>query len=69
VEIDSGETKIIPPTALAIMDDWSHSITFNSQSMETERLVIIEEQRRKMGPRERIGREWHLVFFRGSRFA
>jgi len=69
VETDENGTRIIPPTALAIIDDWSRAVTFDPEAVETERLVVIEEYRVRLGAAERIRRDWLPVLFRGSRFA
>ena len=70
VEID-GKTgiRVIPPTALAIIDDWTRSVAFDPKALETERLVIIEEHRMYLGAEERISWKWRPVLFRGSRLA
>jgi zinc protease len=68
IEVRDG-TPVIPDTALAIIDDWSRAITFDPEIMDTERLVIVEEYRTRLGAMERIRREWLPVLFRGSRFA
>jgi len=69
VETDADGTRIIPETALAIIDDWSRAITFDPEAVDLERLVVIEEYRGIQGAWERIRREWLPVVFRGSRFA
>ena len=69
VETAEDGTRIIPATALAILDDWSRAVTFDPEAVETERLVVIEEYRGRLGAVERIRREWLPVLFRGSRFA
>jgi len=69
VETTEDGTRIIPPTALAIIDDWSRAVTFDPEAVETERLVVIEEYRVRLGAMERIRRDWLPVLFRGSRFA
>ena len=68
VEMSGRETKSIPPSALAILDEWSRTVTFNPQWLEKERLIIIEEHRRKQGPKERVRQEWLSDLLRGSRF-
>ncbi|MCL2600952.1 MAG: insulinase family protein, partial [Treponema sp.] len=69
VETDHAGIRIIPETALAIIDDWSRAVTFCPEAVELERLVVIEEYRGIQGAWERIRREWLPVLFRGSRFA
>jgi len=62
-------TRVVPATALAIIDDWARAISFDPETMETERLIINEEYRGNLGAMERIRRDWLPVLFRGSRFA
>ena len=69
VETAADGTRVIPQTALSIIDDWSRAITFDPAAMETERLVVIEEYRGAKGAWERIRQRWLPVLFRGSRFA
>jgi len=69
VETNEAGARVIPPTALAIIDDWSRAVTFDPEAVETERLVIIEEYRVRLGAMERIRRDWLPALFRGSRFA
>jgi len=69
VETATDGTRIIPDTALAIIDDWSRAITFDPDAVELERLVIIEEYHGRLGAWDRIRRGWLPVLFRDSRFA
>ena len=64
-----GGRKIIPDKALAVIDDWSWAITFDPESVDNERLVILEEYRSRLGARERINRQLFPVLFRGSPYA
>jgi len=61
--------KVIPARAIEVIDDWSHSITFNPEDIDSERLVILEEYRTRLGARERINREMLPLLFRGSPYA
>ncbi|MCL2609383.1 MAG: insulinase family protein, partial [Treponema sp.] len=69
LETDDAGRKVIPATAMSVIDDWSRGVTFNRDVFETERLVVIEEYRTRLGAMERIRQEWLPVLFRGSRFA
>jgi len=69
VETDESGIRRIPDTALAVIDDWSRAISFLPEAVDSERPVIIEEYRSRLGAWERIRREWLPVLFRGSRFA
>ena len=61
--------KMIPERALAVIDDWAHSVSFNPEDVDSERLVILEEYRTRLGARERINREIYPLLFRGSPYA
>ena len=69
VERDGGGIRRIPETALAVIDDWSRAVTFDPASMDSERLVILEEYRMRLGAWDRIRRQWLPVLFRGSSWA
>jgi len=69
VETDEAGMRIIPATALAIIDDWSRAITFDPEAVELERLVVIEEYQGLKGAWDRIMRNWLPVMLRGSRHA
>ncbi|MCL1815679.1 MAG: insulinase family protein [Treponema sp.] len=69
--VEEGEdgVKRIPVKALAILDDWTWTITFDPEDVDRERLVILEEYRTRLGAQERVRRQMLPVIFRGSRFA
>ena len=69
VETGAGGRNVIPEKALAIINDWTWSVTFDPKDVENERLVILEEYRTRLGARERISREMYPVLFRGSPYA
>ena len=68
VETVNGQ-RLIPDTALSVIDDWSRAITFLPEDVDNERRVIIEEYRTRLGAAERIRREMLPVIFRGSPYA
>ncbi|MDR2534751.1 MAG: insulinase family protein, partial [Treponema sp.] len=68
-ELDESGHKRIPDTALAVIDDWSHAITFDPKDVDDERLVIMEEYRSRLGAMDRIRKQWLPIFFRGSPYA
>ncbi|MDR1904444.1 MAG: insulinase family protein [Treponema sp.] len=68
VEEQDGR-KRIPDRALAIIDDWTHAVTFDPQDMDGERKVIMEEYRTRLGAMERVRRILLPVIFRGSPYA
>jgi zinc protease len=69
VETGADGRKRIPPTALAVIDDWTHAITFAPADVDDERQVIMEEYRTRLGVEERIYRKTREVIFRGSPYA
>jgi zinc protease len=68
---ETGEdgVKRIPEKALAILDDWTHAITFAPKDVDEERPVILEELRSRLGARERVWEKTMQVVLRGSRYA
>ncbi|MDR0553832.1 MAG: insulinase family protein [Treponema sp.] len=68
VESDGDGVKRIPEKALAVIDDWSHAITFEPKDVNDERPVIIEEYRSRLGAGERIQRKMLPIIFQGSRY-
>ena len=68
VEIVDGE-KRIPERALAILDDWTHRISFREEDTESERRVVLEELRSRLGAMERARKIMLPILFQGSAFA
>ncbi len=56
-------------TALLIMEDWAHNLTFDEKAIDKERGVIIEEWRLGQGAEARMRDKQFPVLFRGSRYA
>jgi len=69
VETGSGGQKTVPAMALAVLDDWCHSVTFDREEVDKERLVVMEEYRARLGAQERINRQIYPVIFKGSQYA
>ncbi|WP_169312595.1 M16 family metallopeptidase [Leadbettera azotonutricia] len=69
VEADANGRNAIPDRALAIIDDWTHAITFAPKDVDDERLIIMEEYRSRLGASERIRRQMLPVLFKGSPYA
>ncbi|MCL2763747.1 MAG: insulinase family protein [Treponema sp.] len=61
--------KSIPQRALAILDDWSYAVSFNEEDVESEKRVILEEMRSRLGAMERVRRITLPILFEGSAFA
>ena len=69
VETGPDGRRVIPERALAVIDDWAYSVSFNSGDVDSERLVILEEYRSRLGARDRINREVLPLLLRGSPYA
>ncbi|MDR3335415.1 MAG: insulinase family protein [Treponema sp.] len=66
---NNGQAKRLPDKALAILDDWTHAITFAPQDVDDERPIIMEEYRSRLGAMERIRRKLLPILFQGSLYA
>jgi zinc protease len=69
VETGTGGQKTVPAMALAVLDDWCHSVTFDPEEVDKERLVVMEEYRARLGAQERVNRQIYPVIFRGSQYS
>ncbi|GHU23187.1 peptidase M16 [Spirochaetia bacterium] len=69
VETTADGIKRIPDKALAIFDDLTYALNFDLDTVERERLVVLEENRARLGATERIWRQIRPVFFHGSKYA
>ncbi|GMR12009.1 MAG: insulinase family protein [Gemmatimonadota bacterium] len=56
-------------TGLQILEDWSQGITFDSEEVDKERGVVIEEWRRGLGASARMRDKQFPILFKGSRYA
>jgi zinc protease len=56
-------------TALLILEDWAHGLTFDEKAIDKERGVITEEWRLGQGAEARMRDKQFPVLFRGSRYA
>jgi len=61
--------KRIPDRALAILDDWTFSVTFRPQDVESESLVVLEELRARLGAMDRVRKILLPILFAGSPYA
>jgi len=61
--------KRIPSRALAIIDDWTHAVSFNTEDIENEKRVVLEELRARLGVRARQRKIILPVLFEGSAYA
>jgi zinc protease len=56
-------------TAVQILAEWAHGITFDSAEVARERGVVLEEWRGGQGAQQRVFDKQRPVFFAGSRYA
>ncbi|MDR2864825.1 MAG: insulinase family protein [Spirochaetaceae bacterium] len=68
-EANSEGVKQIPEKALEILDDWTHSILFQSNEVDKERLIVLEEYRSRLGVADRMYKVLLPVLFEGSQYA
>jgi len=61
--------KRIPDMALAILDDWTYTVSFKPEDVKSERLVVLEEMRARLGAMDRIRNIILPVLFKGSAYA
>jgi zinc protease len=59
----------IVQTAMQILEDWAHQVSFEPEEVDKERGVVIEEWRRGRGARARMFDEQLPVLLHGSRYA
>jgi zinc protease len=71
VPVETGQDglKRIPSKALAIIDDWTHGMSFDREAVDSERSVIIEEYRTRLGAAERLQRKIVPILLEGSPYA
>jgi zinc protease len=60
--------KRIPDRALAILDDWTHAVSFKPEFVDSERRVILEEMRSRSGAWERVRKILFPIIFAGSAY-
>ena len=68
VENNDG-VKRIPERALAILDDWTYSVSFLPEDVESESRVVLEEFRTRLGAMDRVRKITLPILFDGSGYA
>ncbi len=63
------DSESIVNKGLQILEEWSHSLLFDSVEVEKERGVVIEEWRLGQGADERMRRKYWPILFNDSRYA
>ncbi|MCB0807439.1 MAG: insulinase family protein, partial [Bacteroidales bacterium] len=56
-------------TAFLIMEDWAHNVSLESEEIDKERGVVIEEWRLGLGADERMRQQYFPVLLKGSKYA
>jgi len=70
VEKDASGIKQIPEEALRIIDDWTQAVQFNSETVDKERLIILEERRmRFLSASGRLREMFRPLLYAGSKYA
>ncbi|MBA3467847.1 MAG: insulinase family protein, partial [Gemmatimonadaceae bacterium] len=72
---ETGYLLTIPTDSAAIVDkgfqilaEWAHNITLDSDQIERERPVVVEEWRLGQGAENRMQNKWFPILFAGSRY-
>ena len=55
--------------AFEVLEDWAHGITFDEETVEKERGIVLEELRLGKGASDRIGKQLYPKIYNGSRYA
>ncbi|MEO5817147.1 MAG: insulinase family protein [Gemmatimonadaceae bacterium] len=63
------DTARLVNTALDILEDWAHDITFDPAELQKERGVVIEEWRTGLSAETRVQNKQFPVMLRGSKYA
>jgi zinc protease len=56
-------------TAMQILEDWAHGVSFDPDEIDRERGVVVEEWRLGQGAGERMRKQYFPIMFRNSRYA
>jgi len=52
-----------------VLEDWAHNVTYNTEDIEGERAIILEESRLGKGANDRMYRQIYPKLFAGSKYA
>jgi len=61
--------KKIPDRAIAILDDWTHAVSFKTEDVQSESRVVLEELRSRLGAMDRVRKITLPVLFQNSQYA
>jgi zinc protease len=68
LEIPTENPEVIK-TAVQILEDWAHELSFDPEEIDKERGVIVEEWRLRRGAYARMQDKQFPIVFQGSRYA
>ncbi|AHG90196.1 peptidase M16 domain protein [Gemmatirosa kalamazoonensis] len=68
LDVPSDSAKVLE-TAVQILADWAHGLTFDSAEVVRERGVVLEEWRQGQGAGSRIANQQRPIVLQGSRYA
>ena len=51
-----------------VLEDWAHNVSYNTEDIDGERQIILEESRLGKGADDRMLQKWLPAYFNGSRF-
>ena len=51
-----------------VLEDWAHNVSYNTEDIDGERQIILEESRLGKGANDRMLQKWLPAYFNGSRF-
>ncbi len=69
VELSDSGKKVIPEKAIQVISDWSSRMSLMPEDVDTERGVIMEEYRSRLGAGERVSRRLMPILLEGSPYA
>ncbi len=69
VPVRPGSPRTVDDRALAVLDDWTHAVSFLGEDVDAERAVILEEYRSGLGAMDRVQRKILPTLFSGSPYA
>lgn len=67
--VAAGASRKVDDRALAVLDDWTHEVSFLPDDVNDERSVILEEYRSGLGAMDRMQRKVLPILFTGSPYA
>ena len=63
------DTAEVFKTGFQVLEDWAHNLSFNTEEIEKERGVVLEEWRLRLGAAQRMQQEYFPTLLYQSRYA